>query len=465
MEIRVANHFLRDKFLRAVSWQEKIKNHRHFSKAKYFLAVPIFLLLLFLLMRWTPELSSTTLKYLPANTSFYWQWSDRDFFDNQLLGQLPVIKTAALEQQETKLSAILSDAWPQVEELVWFRVAGNDQDYYILRLPKAKSIAKRLNQSEAGYYYEVLAKDILAIYTKDQKTLLDSEKLVLAEQNFNQGINIYWQVSQAPDFLQDLSKWLKLAPENQGVYANLRFLKDKKISFNVWQNKLRRIINTSSTPTWPNQALVPYDANLVLGFSSNLTKTEQEIISQYFIHPLAADLPYYNMSQRELEELILRGSYLVKNSDAWLLISISDWQPLVGKLVPDFKLKEVKKLLPDRTAYIAYELDEQSSTQNHEYRGQNYWQVGNLYGWGNAQAYYLSNQANLIEKTIASQVKLADLIKACNDQDVQINDILLVETKTLPDLELKAVLEQRQIDHLTVFSYQNEAMIGWRACF
>lgn len=448
-----------------MSWQDKIKNYRHFSKVKYFLALPVFLLLLFLLMRWTPNNSSFTLKYLPANTSFYWQWSSRDFLDNKILEALHIIKAEELDQQEQFLSSLLGDAWPQVEELIWFKIQNDETDYYLLRFDNAKTVSKNLSVIKPEFSYQLLAKDILAVYGKEKEALVPATEALVTEASIDEGINIYWQTNSAPEFLADLSTWLQLAPENPSVYANLKILKNNKLSFNVWQNKLRRLINASSTYAWPNQVLVPYDTNLAIGFSSILEEEEQSLISQYFLNNLFPDLPYYNISQEELSRLIFRGSFILKNQDAWLLLSLIDWQTVAAKLVPDFKLKEVKKLLPDKTSYTAYEMEETATEQMHSYRGQEYWQIGNLYGWGNNEAYYLSNQASMIEKSIASQVRLIDLVKSCSASNLQINDLLLLNTADLADSALKELLSARGLSNLTIFSYQDEEKLGWQACF
>ncbi len=448
-----------------MSWQEKVKNYRHFSKVKYFLALPVFLLLLFLLMRWTPSGASFTLKYLPANTSFYWQWSSRDLLDNKILESLPIIKSEEPNKQQQFLSNLLGDAWPQAEEVIWFKLKDNKADYYLLRLDNAKAVLKNLVTIKPEFNYQLLAKDVLLVYAKDKEAVVPAAEPLLAETSINAGINIYWQTNSAPEFLSELSKWLQIAPENPSVYANLKVLKNNKLSFNVWQNKLRRLINASSTYSWPNQVLVPYDSNLAVGFSSALNEEEQNLINQYFLSNLFPDLPYYNISQEELGKLIFRGSFIIKNKDGWLLLSLSDWQAVAAKLVPDFKLKEVKKLLPDKTSYTAYEMEDAPTNQIHNYRDQEYWQIGNLYGWGNNEAYYLSNQASIIEKSIASQVKLIDLLKSCSSSKLQINDLLLLNADSLEESSLKGLLEAKGVTNLTIFSYQDEEKIGWQACF
>ena len=129
------------------------------------------------------------------------------------------------------------------------------------------------------------------------------------------------------------------------------------------------------------------------------------------------------------------------------------------------KLKEVKKVLADGTLYTELVASEEQIAFEHEFKGQNYWQIDNLYGIGFGGAYYLSNQSQMIEKLVDSDNSMIDLWSGCGQFDKKINDFVRWQTSQLADGELKSYLVDRNIQSINLFSYQNYLVEGIRLCF
>jgi len=428
-------------------------------------------------MLWTPKHSLPAISYLPQDTVFYYQWSNQETFNQQVLAKLPIIDASIPQEQLSKLQQILLDGFGQAKEIVWFKVKDDSDDHYLVRFDKSRSILKWLQEYQIDYLFVEPGKNVILIsHSASLVASADSgAHFDVSENDLGQGVNIYWSTQDSPQFLKNLSAWLKISTDNPHVYTNIKLLDSGKTSFNLWQDKLRKVINSTSTVTWPNDAQIPYNIDLALGFSSGLNQEEQGLIKSYILQPLFADLPYYKLGEKDMARL-MQGNFILKNSDGWLMMSRLDWQSQAAALLPSFDLTEVKKVLPDGTAYIEYLASstqainsQDKNNQNvkqYDYRSHVYWKIGDLYGMELGGYYYLANQPSLLEKTIASQIKLANITQNClSSQNLQVKDIIKLQAKFLTDGQIKQTLLDRGIEELLVFSYENNQIKGWQACF
>jgi hypothetical protein len=265
--------------------------------------------------------------------------------------------------------------------------------------------------------------------------------------------------------LADLTKWLKLDTGLPNIYANIYQQPDAQINIHVWQNKLRQVINASSTVEWPNQVNFPMNADLVFGFADHPTDEWQNIVSQNIIQPLFTDLPYYRLSPKKIEEQVLKNNFIYLSNNKWLMASTEDWQSRINDWVPDLKLKEARNRLPDGTVYTEFVSEQGAEVEALKYQQYDYWHLGQFYGAQIGPYYYLSNSETLIQGTFVSKYDIQSYLDQCQIAgDYKIIDLVQINSAKIKDELIKKTLLDQNINNLSILSYENNLQIGFKAC-
>lgn len=419
------------------------------------------------MVTWTRKSSQPLALYLPVNTTFFYHWSDQSAIENMNISKLSVIKTKTPNDKLAELKNLLQSGFVNTQEIIWFRIEGSDDDNFMLRLDKAEQTAKWLVANRQDYNYLLVDNGVLLV-SKDAwlpNNYKDQPKIDLASNTLGVGVNIFWSKNEAPDFLADLTKWLKLEAGLPNIYANIYQQKDGQINIHVWQTKLRQLINASSTVEWPNQANFPLNADLVFGFGDHGADEWQAVVSQNILQPIFTDLPYYRLSAKKIEEQVLKNNFIYLSNNKWLMVSSEDWQSRINDWVPDLKLKEVKNRLPDGTLYTELVGEQGAEVENLSYQKYSYWHLGQFYGAQIGPYYYLSNNESTMQATLVSKYNVQSYLNNCQVQgDYKIIDLAQINSANIKDELIKKTLLNQNINNLTVFSYENNLQIGFKAC-
>lgn len=421
------------------------------------------------IMFFLPKKSSQPLlMYLPQSTNFYYHWSDQDAFENLDISKIVVIDSREPAAKLTKLKNLLQDGFLNTSEIIWFKTEASSEDNYLLHLDKGQQISKWLVANHPEYSYLLIEDDTLLLSSDPwlPNNYIEQTKIDVAVNNLGSGVNIFWSKNEAPIFLAALSDWLKLDSGLPNIYANINQQKDGQLNIHVWQSKLRQLINASSLAEWPNTANFPIGADLILGFGDHEADKWQNVLSESILQPLFADLPYYRLTAQKIEEQILKNNYIYLANNDWLMVSKEDWQTKINDWVPNLNLKEEKNRLPDGTVYTEYVSGTEVVIENLEYQGNVYWHFGDYYGAQMAQNYYLSNSESLIQATLVTKYQLKNNIQLCEAQgNYQIIDLLQINSAKIQEDSIKKALLDKNINNLTIVSYENDQQIGFRACF
>lgn len=434
----------------------------------WWLILGVFLLGFVLMLFNTKKSTQALVMYLPENTNFYYHWSDKNSFTNIDLSKLPIFDAEQPKKEIEKLKNLLLDGFLGTREIVWFQVSENSDSHYLLRLDKAEKIAKWLADNRPDYNYRFIADDVLLL-SPDLWLVnnYDGNKTVsITANNLGQGINIFWSKDNPPLFLSAVTKWLDLDTDLPGIYLNIFVKADGHLDLDLWQMKMRQVINTTSTVAWPNEAILPRGADLLLGFGDHQPAQWQEIVSQYVLQAMLDELPYYRLSAKKINEQILKDNFIYLLNNNWLMLSKEDWQARISDWLPDLQLKEEKNRLPDGTVYTEYLTDQNSQFEELSYQGKDYWRLGDLYGAQIGLYYYLSNNENLMQSTMASSYILEDYVSNCSlPSDAVINDLAQANVLKIKDSAIKQYFQSSNIENMTIYSYENSQKIGFRACF
>ncbi|MFA6253013.1 MAG: hypothetical protein WCV69_01975 [Patescibacteria group bacterium] len=412
--------------------------------------------------------SQPLLMYLPQNTTFYYHWSDLATYKSLDISKLAIIDTTEPTTKIEELKKLLLDGFFSAKEIVWFKTESLSDDNFLLRLDNAKQVTKWLATNRPEYSYLLIDNDILLVSADPWLTnhYNEQSRMEVASNNISLGINIFWSKKNAPEFLSALTEWLKLDTGLPNIYANIYQQKDGQLNIHVWQVKLRQVINASSTDVWPNKANFPLGADLVFGFGEHAPDKWQAVVSQSILQPLFGELPYYRLSAKKIEEQILKNNYIYLANDKWLMVGSEDWQSRINDWVPNLNLQETKNRLPDGTVYTEYISGQEAVIEKLSYQAKDYWYFGELYGAQIDSSYYLSNSESIIQATLVSKYDMQSYLGQCQlAGDYQIIDLVQVNSAKIKDETIKKALLDKKINNLTVFSYENNQQIGFRACF
>lgn len=419
------------------------------------------------MVTWTKKSSQPLALYLPADTTFFYNWTDTSAYENLEINKISVINSQEPTAKIAELKNMLQNGFLNVREVIWFKIENSQDDNFLLRLDKAEQTAKWLADNRPEYNY-LLVDDSVVLVSRDAwlpNNYSEQVKMDLATNNLGMGVNIFWSKNEAPSFLADLTKWLKIQTGLPNIYANIYQQPDGQVNMHIWQPKLRQIINASSTVEWPNQANFPLNADLVFGFGDHATEEWQNIVSQNIIQPLFTDLPYYRLSATKMEEQVLKNNFIFLSGDKWLMASAEDWQSRIKDWVPNLKLKEARNRLPDGTVYTEFVSDDDLELESLKYQQYDYWHLGQFYGAQIGPYYYLSNNESLIQATFVTKYNIQSYLGLCQIAgDYKIIDLVQVNSAKIKDELIKKALLDQDINNLTVLSYENNLQIGFKAC-
>ncbi len=436
------------------------------SKA-WWLFFGVLLLGVVVMISWTRKSSQPLAVYLPANTTFFYNWTDPSYYENLGIDQISIINTQEPTAKIAELKKILQNGFLNTQEVIWFKTGGSSDDNFLLRLDKGKETVKWLVANRPEYSYLLVDDGVLLLSVDDwlPNHYATQDKIDFDTNNLGVGVNIFWSKNEAPIFLADLTKLLQLDNGLPSIYANIYKQRDGQVAVHIWQDKLRQVINASSTVAWPNQAKFPLNADLVFGFGEHKSDKWQGVVSQNIIQTLFTELPYYRLSDQKIEEQILKNNFIYLSHNNWLMVSPVDWQSRINDWVPNLKVKESKNRLPDGTVYTEFVSDEGAEVESLHYQQYDYWHFGQFYGTQIGAYYYLSNSETLIQSTLLSKYNIQSYLGGCQIAgDYQIIDLAQVNTAKIQNDTIKEALQKKNINYLTVLSYESNAQIGLKAC-
>lgn len=395
---------------------------------------------------------------LPADVSFYYEWTNSQTFENN---NYFLFNNLELDNQINELKRLLDDRLTNVEEIIWFHSLADQNDNYLIRFSQnVRGVINLLKKDHPEYQYYQPNTSILLITKSDQ--VINSVKKDKAEHfaldNFRTGTNLYWQIDNPPEFLQDLSNILSSVELDQEVFANLD-KKGNKLSFNLFNKQDN--LNDGNLKSF-NNVIIPDNFDLAIGFSSN--STMNDVIIDNLLVPIYDKLPYYGLNKENINNNLLNDNIILQYQDDWLMIRDNDWQDLAIGLAKTLEIEEVSKVLPDGTAYTELRAKAEQLKIDHQFQEQAYWQIDGLFGLKLADQYYLSNRQYLIEQVIKSNHRLIDIYADCLGTDLNIQDFVSLKTDKINKEYLNNYLNTHNIQYLDIFSYHNQLIQGYQLC-
>ena len=401
---------------------------------------------------WPTKQKQHLLTYLPANVSFYYHFTSKKELSQAFFAQ-EIVDTKTIE-----LEKLLAGDFLNLQEVLWFQTIGDTtQDSYLLkfsRLPKSflDNFAKKNSEFKASSP----EKNILVI-TKGELAF-DLAANQETQQYFSQGISIYWQKNQAPEFLNSLATIVEPIFIGEDVLLNLQKLPAGK-------NRLSLLEKRNSDLRDIKYFLTPEKFDSVLAFNSILSDEMAENISNNLLRTLFDSLPYYNLSTEVIKNRILSDSMIWQKSDGWILASDKTWQDSILDFMKTFKVKEVAKVLSDGTAYTELVASDEQAVIEHQINGQKVLQMDQLFIFDIGDQHYLSNKKDLIEELTLARHYLKDFLSDCLDQEATVGDFVSLNSSDIPTGVIKDYLLTNNISSLKALSYTTGTVSGLNICF
>ncbi len=443
-----------------MDWSLLLKNS---YKQPWFKIVLILVFLaIFWLVKFSPQKNSgPILSYLPVDTSFFYEWtSDASRADNYF-SKINIFDTQVPNAKLNDLKNICSGNCPKFEEIIWFKLSSETGDSYLLKVANwSKQSLKSVREINHNFIFKELSPDVYLITTS--KSLADSvegavnNKFSIVDEKA--GLNIYWQTSQAPEFLNNLTSLIRPAINGEDIFMNSQ-VKDGKTSLKFFQATNNQVVRTKSF----SEVALPKDFSLALGFSSKNSAQFLEDIIPQLVEPIFVSLPEQNFQKNELNTYLASDNLLLGQGEDWLLVGFNDWQPQVNNFLSKIEAKEVRKTLPDGTVYTELQAADDQTASDHEFKGQKYWQIGDLFGGQLNSAYYLTNRQYFLEQVIDKPVKFAAWWP-CGAVEDNIGDILAWSVPALPNVPIRTYLQNINVESLNISSFSNNSTQGWQIC-
>lgn len=436
---------------------QSLKDNKLKPSIKSLLILLIFVIYLVFSYFWSVKSDIYAYDFLPQDTIFYYEWPKDDFFDLKLKEEIDLLDLSVPQEHFLSIKTLLSKKFVDVQEIVWFRVGQNDEDYYLLRF---RSISDKfvadLQQSQDKYKFRKVADDVLLVYTEQDLILPELVTRRFSINHIKEGNNIYWQIGDEPDFLLKTSETIKPFLSFKDVYLNIQ--EDSLNLFQIYNEE--QIVDDKFS-----DILFPQNFDLLVALRASSTEGMLNYIGNQVIMANFNNLPYFNLTQDKFDDYFLKDSVLWQKEDDWLLVRQIDWWPLVTDLSDSLELAEQRSLLPDGTVYTELVVKEDPSVQHFEYLDHALWQIDGLFGANIGQNYYLSNSRQVLESLISQQNNFAALLDACiPNSDYTLLDFAWWDSNKLKNVALKDYLLSKNIDHLKVFSYQNSIIRGINWC-
>lgn len=403
------------------------------------------------ILLWPQRDKTSLVSYLPADTSFYLQFSDfKKQWSDDKRSEYPFLDQS-LEEHFTNLENILASNYLNLEEVVIFQLDREEKvDNYLLRfsrLPKS-FVSDGQNISQDFNLYS-LDKNVLLIAYQDfdYKTDYDKKEVLFDRP----GLNLYWQKEKIASWLKEVSYWLEPLYTDNEIFVNLSL-----------DNKNTRVFllqNTTSDLKSTNSFIMPADFDIAFGFFNN------DLQNELPIKEIIKSLPYTNISQDWINNRLLTDSLYFAKGESWILASYNDWVSDWSYLLSNVKLEEKNRSLSDGTVYVELLASADQGPQKHEINGQELWQIDNLWAWSIGDRHYLSNDRQMMENITSRNVYLDKFFANCMDKQAILGDFLYIDKNNQENSALKQFLIDNNLEKLQITSYSSSTYQGLGLCF
>ena len=426
------------------------------------IALPIALLLLFLVIFLWPKKTILPIKYyLPVNTGFYLHLKESNWLPSSQ-DNSSFISNEAFVTLWQKQKELLGPYYNNLEELVWFKTEGNfSDDSFLLRfstLPDRDYLDSLKKSFPDRNFYKLDKNTLLFSSFLPEDITYQQKELPVEDLYFQSEAIIYLQSGMTPEFLVALSGFIEPLMGEEGIFIGL----DKS-------NKQINFLSASQSKTNGNEAdfsglLLPESVDLGFAFSSELLLEHKKIISNLLINNFSS-LPLNTLGLDYREGLLLEKKAIFQQGDNWLALSQTPWGEELWQFLNIFKVKEVYKILPDGTGYYELMADKDQLNKEYELAGIKYYQMGNLYTLERDSYYYLSNSEEFIKNIISQPKKISDLLSCGNMDNKKIEDFVLINSDKLSDKLSRDYLVAKNITSFKAFSYKADDFSGLRLCY
>jgi hypothetical protein len=400
---------------------------------------------------WPTSQKHHLLAYLPDDVAFYYHWTNKKTFKQDFFGQ------SKPQEMILDLENILDDNFLNLQEIIWFRTDKEVGGDYLLRFSRLpKSFLEKFDSKEWKYKAVIVEKNVLLL---DSDPFVENIEVDLEKSKyFEDGLSVYWQKNQAPEFLQNLSSLVESVFVGEEVLLNLQELKKGK-------NKLSLLENRNSETKDIANFLAPENFDLAFGFNNSMPLELTSDISSKLLKIFFDSLPYYNLSKEVIENRILTDTMLWQKDDAWILASDKEWQEDILDFIDYFVVEEVPGVLKDGTAYVELIASPNQTITEHNINGQIVAQIEDLFIWDIGDQHYLSNQKSLIEDLSSNNRYIADIFNNCVDKELKLGDFLYIKDKTISEQITASYIADYDVEDLQMVSYATGTISGLNICF
>lgn len=427
-----------------------------------------FALLLFVAiwMIWfSSKAEQSLLNFLPAETSFYYQWQKDDSQSQPIVDWLQNnLQTAA----KTDLDILGADFLKQSKDIVWFKLANSEVNYYLFKAKTSfnKKEIKNLLDNK-NFSWHLVDKNVLVIaYQVDLKLdFVSQDNISIAPHFFNpSGENIFFK-AEKPEFLTDI---LAQVGDN-ALFAEEKLWWQIDTKHNLKQINIYQL-NTKQENVASIQGLGWQDLKIIskprlLLFGQNFSNDNIKFLQENILSLVNTQAPHLNFGENFWQNYANNSFYFFDQDGDWYLSKKEDWYPALSSLNSEFEPVTKVRSLPDGTLYTELLKNKEVKVENLSWQDKAYWKMRDFYGVDIADQHYLSNSEVLVKDLLANSADFSEQWQNCAiNEEEKLTNLIFLDKIVAKQLKLANFLGE--VDKFVLlFEYQSPQTQGLRLCW
>jgi len=428
-------------------------------------AFALLLLIAIVTIWFSSKADQALLNFLPAETSFYYQWQKADDQSQPIVDFLQNnLQTTA----KADLDILGTDFLKQSKDIVWFKIGNSEVNYYLFKAKTGfnKKEIKNLLENK-NFSWHLIGKQVLVLANQADLKLdfIIQDSIGIVPHFFNpSGENIFFS-TQKPEFLTDILAQVgdKALFSAEKLWWQIDTKHNLK-QINIYQlNTTQEDVDSAKSLAWKDLKIISKPRLLLFG--QNLSEASSKFLQENILSIVNTQAPHLKFGENFWQNYADNSFYFFDQDGDWYLSKAEDWYPALSSLNSEFEVITKTRSLPDGTLYTELLKNKEVKVESLAWQDKAYWKMKDFYGVDIANQHYLSNSENLVKDLLANSADFSDQWQNCElNEDEKLTNLIFLDKIAASQLNLGKFLGE--VDKFVLlFEYQSSQTQGLRLCW